>query len=65
MLNFQSFMPLCTFLLIPKVSDPKSFEKLWPISLCSVAYKIFSKILVSRLTGILLRLVSLEHGAFI
>ncbi|XP_035544611.1 uncharacterized protein LOC118348001 [Juglans regia] len=46
--------------LIPKVLDPKSFEKFRPISLCSVAYKIFSKILVKRLTGFLPRLISAE-----
>ncbi|KAF5477110.1 hypothetical protein F2P56_003783, partial [Juglans regia] len=29
--------------LIPKVDDPKSFNKFYPISLCSIAYKILSK----------------------
>ncbi|KAF5481633.1 hypothetical protein F2P56_002271 [Juglans regia] len=48
-----------------RVADSKSFEKFWPISLCSVTYKIFSKIIVSRLTRILPRLISLEQGAFI
>ncbi|XP_042970644.1 uncharacterized protein LOC122303096 [Carya illinoinensis] len=51
--------------LILKVPDPKSFEKFPPISLCSVAYKIFSKILVTRLTGFLPMLISAEQGAFI
>lgn len=51
--------------LIPKVPDPKTFEKFWPINLCSVAYKIFSKIIVSHLTSLLPRLISPEQGAFI
>ncbi|XP_040991014.1 uncharacterized protein LOC121238253 [Juglans microcarpa x Juglans regia] len=35
--------------LILKVEDPKSFDKFLPISLCSVAYKIFSKEMVHSL----------------
>lgn len=35
--------------LILKVQDPNSFEKFKLISLCSIAYKIFSKIIVGQL----------------
>lgn len=51
--------------LFPKVPNPYSFDKFRPISLCSVAYKIFSKIMVSRLTVVVDKLVSHEQGAFI
>ncbi|KAK1587186.1 hypothetical protein Q3G72_010418 [Acer saccharum] len=51
--------------LIPKVDNPASFDKFRPISLCSVAYKIFSKIIVFRLTDLVEKLVSHEQGAFI
>lgn len=51
--------------LIPKVQDPTNFDKLCPISLCSVAYKIFSKIIVKRLTRLLPVLISMEQGAFV
>ncbi|XP_040986544.1 uncharacterized protein LOC121234610 [Juglans microcarpa x Juglans regia] len=51
--------------LIPKVPEPSGFDKFHPISLCSVAYKIFSKIIVNRLNSILDSLVSHEQGAFI
>lgn len=51
--------------LIPKVESPTSFDKFRPISLCSMFYKICSKILVSRLAPLFSRLVSLEQGAFI
>ncbi|KAK2641267.1 hypothetical protein Ddye_023030 [Dipteronia dyeriana] len=43
--------------LIPKVPDPSSFNKFRPISLCSVAYKIFSKIIVACLTRVIQKLV--------
>ncbi|XP_041015027.1 uncharacterized protein LOC121257846 [Juglans microcarpa x Juglans regia] len=49
----------------PGPDDPHSFEKFRPISLCSMAYKIFSKIIVSRLTSVFPRLISPEQGAFI
>lgn len=34
--------------LIPKVKNPQGFDNFQPISLCSVAYKIFSIILVNK-----------------
>lgn len=44
--------------LIPKVEKPFRFDKFSPISLCSVIYMVFSKILVKRLSPILSRIVS-------
>ena len=51
--------------LIPKVDVPSGFDKFRPISLCSVFYKICSKIIVNRMTGFLPKMISLEQGAFI
>lgn len=48
-----------------KVDNPNNFDKFWPISLCSVVYKIFCKIIISRLIYILRNLVSHEQGGFI
>lgn len=45
--------------------DPASFDKFRPISLCSVAYKIFSKIIVFHLSRVIRKLVSHEQGAFV
>ena len=45
--------------------NPSSFDKFHFISLCFVAYKFFSKIIVIRLIGIVEKLVSHEQGAFI
>jgi hypothetical protein len=47
------------------VPDPCSFDKFRPISLCSVVYKICSKLIVNRLSAVLCRLVSEEQGAFL
>lgn len=51
--------------LIPKVVAPSGFDKFRTISLCSVFYKICSRILISRLSLLLPRLMSLEQGTFI
>lgn len=47
------------------MDNPKGFDKFRPISLCSVFYKVCTKILVSRLSPLLSRFISEEQGAFI
>ncbi|XP_035544570.1 uncharacterized protein LOC108988642 [Juglans regia] len=51
--------------LIPKVDKPNGFDKFRPISLCSVFYKICTKIIVARLTNLLAKMIAQEQGAFI
>lgn len=51
--------------IIPKVKDPKIFDKFRLISLCLVAYKSCSKLLVKRMTSILHLMVSPEQGTLI
>ncbi|XP_042969076.1 uncharacterized protein LOC122301760 [Carya illinoinensis] len=51
--------------LIPKMQKPTGFDKFRPISLCSVMYKVFSKILVRRLSPNLNKIISPEQGAFL
>ena len=43
--------------LIPKVENPLHFKDLRPISLCNVAYKIITKVLVNRFRPLLTELV--------
>ena len=55
-----------TFLsLIPKVACPEEFSQFRPISLCNVAYKIISKVLVNRLKPIMDSLITPFQNAFI
>ncbi|KAL9690838.1 hypothetical protein QQ045_011249 [Rhodiola kirilowii] len=51
--------------LIPKKKDADRMEDLRPISLCTVAMKIITKILAGRLQGILDRVISVSQCAFI
>lgn len=52
--------------IIPKVHQPSGFDKFRPIStLCSVIYKICSKIIVAQFARLLPREISQEQDAFI
>lgn len=50
--------------LIPKMKKSNSYGKFRPISLYSMAYKIFSKIMVHKLAGHFNKIISSEQGAF-
>lgn len=51
--------------LIPKVPQPEHIKDLRPISLCTVIYKVASKVLSNRLKVILPEIVSLNQSAFV
>lgn len=51
--------------LHPKITKPTKMQDLRPISLCSVQYKIISKILSNRLKKILPEIISETQGAFV
>ncbi|CAL1400647.1 unnamed protein product [Linum trigynum] len=51
--------------LIPKVDNVESMRQLRPISLCQFVYKIITKILAERLSGLLSNIVSSSQNAFI
>ena len=57
-----NFTHLC---LLPKIDDPIFMSDLRPISLCSVLYKIISKIMVSRLKPLMADIVSPTQSAFV
>jgi len=51
--------------LLPKIVNPSRMKDMRPISLCSVQYKIISKILCNRLKIILPEIISETQGAFV
>ncbi|XP_018463709.1 uncharacterized protein LOC108834892 [Raphanus sativus] len=51
--------------LIPKIQDPESISDLRPISLCSVMYKIISKVMAKRIVPVLQVIISPTQSAFV
>jgi hypothetical protein len=60
----EGAMPLgvndTAIVLIQKGNDPKELKDFWPISLCSVIYKLISRCLVNRLRNMLDDVISKE-----
>eukprot|EP00253_Pinus_taeda_P002669 PITA_02669 len=55
-----------TFLaLIPKETNPRSFDRYRPISLCNSSYKIVAKLLANRIKPLLQNLISPAQGGFV
>ncbi|XP_013608296.1 PREDICTED: uncharacterized protein LOC106315069 [Brassica oleracea var. oleracea] len=51
--------------LLPKIQKPTKMSDMRPISLCSVQYKIVSKILCQRLKSVMPDIISETQGAFV
>ncbi|KAL9683096.1 hypothetical protein QQ045_014911 [Rhodiola kirilowii] len=51
--------------LLPKIKNAVSFDKVRPISLCNFIHKIFSRILNNRLKVLLPSLISSEQSGFV
>ena len=51
--------------LIPKIKEANNVRQFRPICLLNVSFKIFSKLLMDRLTGVARKIISTSQSAFI
>lgn len=51
--------------LLLKIPNPSQMKDMKPISLCSIQYKIISKIICNRLKAVLPEIISDTQGAFV
>lgn len=51
--------------LVPKVVEPSRFKDFIAIKFCNMIYKIFSKIITTRLSSFIQEIISLVQGVFI
>lgn len=51
--------------LIPKVDVPTKFKEFRPVSLCTMIYKVLTKVLVGRIRPLLNNLISSLQGSYI
>eukprot|EP00253_Pinus_taeda_P028094 PITA_28094 len=51
--------------LIPKESNPETFSRFRPISLCNTSYKILAKLIANRIKPLLNKLISPSQGGFV
>lgn len=51
--------------LIPKVEAPESAKQYRPISLCNVAYKFITKVIVNRIKPVLPKLISPTQASYV
>ncbi|CAM8936846.1 unnamed protein product [Rhodiola kirilowii] len=64
-LQLPKIISSTSIVLIPKVHNAGKLDQVRPISLCNFIHKILSRILNSRLTNILKRVISQEQSGFL
>lgn len=61
----EDFLNKTLIILIPKVSGQKNVSQFRPISLCTMPYKLLTKVLVNRLKPIMPKLIEENQTSFV
>lgn len=61
----ESFFNKTLIVLIPKVSAPETVTQFHPISLCTVPYKLLTKVIINRLKPVMPMLVAQNQTSFV
>jgi hypothetical protein len=54
-----------TIILVPKYAEATRIQQYWPICLLNVSFKIFTKVVTNRLTGVAQRVIQTSQLAFL
>lgn len=59
-LSYPKVVSSTNIILIPKTTNPSTFDDFRPLNMCTFPNKIISKVIANRMAGVLLNIISPE-----